>query len=415
MVSLILDPKGRLVEFSTVPPQVDPPDPGKRQTNWKPLFDAAGLGFESFKPVVPQWNPSHFADSRQAWSGVHPDHPLVPVRVEAADWHGQAVYFRVVAPWDRPTREQAVNSHGQNKASDWLAVGLVILVALGAVLLARHNLRLKRADTRGALKVSALLMLVTPAGMLVRAHHVPGLGEFAILRDVAGVTLRSAAAAWVFYVAMESFVRRYWPNLLVGWTRLLAGDYRDPMVGRDVLLGGMLSLIGHTLVIYLGYDLSRWLGMETVAAFSPALNWREQASRILMSVPEAVVYGLFMLLFLLLAFVLVRREWAAALIVTLLYYAYIAVSFAHTWPFYFLLIIQALCAIGTLWRFGLLAIIVYQITFALSYHSPLTPDPSLWYSGTSFALTGILVVLSGVACYISLGERKLFNSPLLDD
>jgi hypothetical protein len=43
--------------------------------------------------------------------------------------------------------------------------------------------------------------------------------------------------AALLYVALEPFVRRVSPERLVSWTRLLAGDVRDPMVARDVLVG----------------------------------------------------------------------------------------------------------------------------------------------------------------------------------
>ncbi len=42
----------------------------------------------------------------------------------------------------------------------------------------------------------------------------------------------------MIYIALEPSVRRYWPRLLISWSRLMAGDFRDPMVGRDLLVGG---------------------------------------------------------------------------------------------------------------------------------------------------------------------------------
>ena len=39
------------------------------------------------------------------------------------------------------------------------------------------------------------------------------------------------------YVALEPYVRRFWPDGILGWTRLLSGYVRDPRVGRDVLIG----------------------------------------------------------------------------------------------------------------------------------------------------------------------------------
>jgi hypothetical protein len=50
-------------------------------------------------------------------------------------------------------------------------------------------------------------------------------------------TLFQAAFVWVLYIALEPFVRRRNPRLLITWTRLVSGEWRDPLVGRDVLVG----------------------------------------------------------------------------------------------------------------------------------------------------------------------------------
>jgi hypothetical protein len=36
---------------------------------------------------------------------------------------------------------------------------------------------------------------------------------------------------------VEPYARQSWPKLMVSWQRLLNGRLRDPLVGRDVLLG----------------------------------------------------------------------------------------------------------------------------------------------------------------------------------
>ena len=50
-----------------------------------------------------------------------------------------------------------------------------------------------------------------------------------------GAVLRGAL--WLLYLALEPYVRKFWPTDLVSWSRLLAGNVADPQVGRDVLLG----------------------------------------------------------------------------------------------------------------------------------------------------------------------------------
>jgi hypothetical protein len=42
---------------------------------------------------------------------------------------------------------------------------------------------------------------------------------------------------WVLYLALEPYLRRNWPGTLISWTRLLSGRLRDPIVGRDLLIG----------------------------------------------------------------------------------------------------------------------------------------------------------------------------------
>src|SRR5687768_18051298 len=44
------------------------------------------------------------------------------------------------------------------------------------------------------------------------------------------------AIPWIAYLAGEPFVRRRWPWQVISWNRLLAGRWRDPLVGRDVLI-----------------------------------------------------------------------------------------------------------------------------------------------------------------------------------
>lgn len=42
---------------------------------------------------------------------------------------------------------------------------------------------------------------------------------------------------WVTYMAIEPYVRRVWPRMLVGLVRLLSGRLRDPAVrsGGDIV------------------------------------------------------------------------------------------------------------------------------------------------------------------------------------
>ena len=61
--------------------------------------------------------------------------------------------------------------------------------------------------------------------------HPRQLGFLVIV--VSGATTM-AALAWIIYIACEPYVRRLWPQTMVGWTRALSGRFKDPLVGRDI-------------------------------------------------------------------------------------------------------------------------------------------------------------------------------------
>ena len=106
MVQLNLDPQGRLIAFSAVPPQVEETAVPQRLPDWTALLTAAGLDMTRFAPAEPHWIPLVSFDSRAAWTGSYAHAPEVPVRVEAASWRGRPVSFQVIGPWSKPERMQ---------------------------------------------------------------------------------------------------------------------------------------------------------------------------------------------------------------------------------------------------------------------------------------------------------------------
>jgi hypothetical protein len=52
-----------------------------------------------------------------------------------------------------------------------------------------------------------------------------------------------AAMVWILYMAIEPYVRRRWSAILVAWTRLLSGEFRDPLVARDIHIGRAFGVL----------------------------------------------------------------------------------------------------------------------------------------------------------------------------
>ena len=74
----------------------------------------------------------------------------------------------------------------------------------------------------------------------------------------------SAGVIWLFYMAIEPYVRRLWPGTLVAWGRALDGQWRDPMVGRHILLGAVAG-IGFSVLFSLPTLASATLGSRGTA------------------------------------------------------------------------------------------------------------------------------------------------------
>ena len=235
---VVLDPQGRLREFRSVPPQQDaataPPDAPK----WDVLFEAAGLTSSAFVAVPSEWTPRDFADTRAAWKGPLTGNPDVEVRVEAAAYRGKPVFFQVIGPWTRPSLMDPEPVTTGDRVMLGLIVTVLVVLITAAMVLARRNLRAGRADRRGAARLAAYIGIAGAAAWLLGAHHVSSLdSEVDVLIRRAGLLTFISMTLWTFYIALEPAVRRFWPDGLLGWSRLLAGHFKDPRVGRDVLAG----------------------------------------------------------------------------------------------------------------------------------------------------------------------------------
>ena len=162
---------------------------------------------------------------------------------EAASFQGKPVYFQVVVPWNETQRTIA-----ETKIVEMILVGMMSGLFIGVVFLVWLNIKKGRADLRGTGRLvlfSAILILATK--LIIYDHVFPSLQEFEVLISIILHTLFGAFFMRLLYCALEPFVRRWWSEYLISWNRLLVGDFRDPMVGRDVLIGGVAANLGSLL------------------------------------------------------------------------------------------------------------------------------------------------------------------------
>jgi hypothetical protein len=420
MANVILDTRGRLVELYAVPQQVEEPQQMKVEPDWAALFAEAGLNITAFTPVASEWLPPVYADTRAAWQGAYADHPDIPIRIEAAAQQGQVVYFQVVPSWGKPGRQEESWLTPNRRAAGFILAAIFFIALIAGVLLARHNLRLGRGDRKGSFKLTTFIFLVTLVGEAIGADHVPTLGgELIVMYKAVGWSLFASVFLWILYMALEPSVRRRWPRLIISWSRLLAGDFRDPMVGRDVLIGSLLGF-AHTLAIY---SMTFFTGGMSETGFpasgiDPAtlLGTRTGLATLLSnSVVMWLLTGLGFLFLLLLLYILFRRQWLAATVLWLLIVTVELLAFAQSLALPVIMgpVVIATVLVIAVVRFGLLTTIACQFFFNLSFHYALTPDLSAWHAHTTFIIIPLLIAVAVYSFYMSLGGQRLFSANLL--
>ena len=408
MVRVELDPRGRLYSFAAVPPEAEASAGGP--FDWNELFLAAGLDRMRFQPAIPQWVPRVSFDARAAWTGTIDGTPAVPVRLEAASWKGRPVYFHIIWPWMRPSREvPSIVAPGQ-RVGPWLSIGVLAAVSLTAGLLAWRHYRLQRGDLRGSVRVGAIATTFIFLANIAVAHHVAGFEEVQLLVNATRGSVFGGLVLCGLYMALEPYVRRRWPQGLITWTRLLDGNVRDPLVCAQALVGialGMISfhVIGMAVLMGGGRVALEWPSPGTLEGV------RQTVGIALYSVVVTVLVSLFVFFLVFLARAVLRRDWLAAVVVLSL------VALISRAPDLFSLVATIVLAAFGLWvllRFGLLPLVAAAFVHLTLLRFPITSDFSAWYSGASLMALGIILTLSVWSFRHALGGRRLFKTDLLE-
>ena len=415
MVNVMLDLKGRLHFLQAVPSRLEEPEGPPAAPDWPALFREAGFNPAAFTAVTPRWVPPVFADTRAAWTGAYPDRPDIAIRVEAAAWRGTPVYFQIFEPWSTSTLG---GPRGPQRVTAAAVLPFLLLGAIftGAFLLARRNLRLSRGDQIGAFRLALILCLMHVVAGLMTAHLtyelIPTMRTLGLLM---GRGLLLGMMVYAIYMALEPDVRRRSPETLIAWSRVLAGRLKDPLVGRDLLLGILLGVVHH-LLEQLAQRAPAWVGRAPRVSV-PFLGFDgsplSTISAVLNSSAVAVLIATTLLLVFVLLFVVVRRRVLAIGAFGVLLVLLTVFQTGWSLSLAFLLAGSGVLVLAVT-RLGLLALIVSLATSRLLDGTPLAVEPSSWAFPATVTLVGLLLAASIYGFRTALAGRPLFDSRLLD-
>ena len=420
--TVLLDMQGRLLALEALPASAADSS-ASRAADWSALLEAAGRDPARVVRVTP---PAAFiatADSVAAWRLS--DSTAAETTLVAAAVRGHVVRVETFAG-RKALGQLAVTANNLTpKVQEWIQIlVLLVLPIVGGIILAYRNLRAKRGDIRGSLVVGIWIVVLYLLYHLFSAR----LGEVGLLAILVGGTdgaplghaLIHGVTMALAYLAIEPYIRRLWPSVLVSWARLVAGRLRDPIIGRDILIGasaaGAFSFIGASMP-----SLERALGFQvqppqlTSLLLGTVVSVPSTLSQLCLALAVGLLRTTTTYTVLLILRFLLRSNRLAAIatlvIFVLIFTDYSSKALALDLPIS-LLVWGMVVWIGL--RFGYVALLVIITGGTLAASLPWTLDFNSWVAPQTMFAWGIIAALLGYAFMTAVGGKSLFSDPLSD-
>ena len=222
-----------------------------------------------------------------------------------------------------------------------------------------------------------------------------------------GDALFQATLMWLTYLGLEPSIRRFSPDSLIGWTRLISGRWRDPEVGRDILIGVSAGLA--MTVLYAAHNLIPPLvgrPEPMPLSFDPALLMGPQyvLSAIIATFGNAITNAMLAVVGIVTLLIFLKRAWLAWLAgVVIFVWVVIQGMFSPGTPLLDLAIGCGIIGIfiAVILRWGLLATIAALFTHFMLLRAPLTTDITSWRATAGLTHIAVLGGLGLLGAWLS--------------
>lgn len=301
-------------------------------------------------------------------------------RISATTIAGRVVEFRV-----------AGESEAGQTGSKWPWIIESVLTALAAYF-AWRNWSAGRADMSGAVSLMAIGGISSMLALLLRGGDLLHWSSAVTPVDALGPPLILSLLLGFGYVAMEPHVRRHWPRFLVTWVRLLRGNWRDPVVGRDVLIG--MAASAFTVSFWAIGGLATGVhGMLDQVRFEHVQSTPFFLASMTGSVTFAILRAVLASFLLFLLRLLLRNEWLAMAAWMLAFSALLWGEIQPSNLFSYAGIgVVAVVQAGLLARFGFLAKVASEV-MVLSIGTVSTLDANKWFAAYAYFRIAVIAAL----------------------
>jgi hypothetical protein len=367
-------------------------------------------------------------DSAAAWSGRLSWAGNEAVTVQAGASRGRLTHFTIVHDWGWST--SPVDSLGADPSAslDWTNfIVFALLPLVASVYFGARNLKLGRGDRRGATRIAVFVFVMN----ILESAFTTRLSEDGLLSAgwdwiagrAFGHALMHSVSMWFAYVALEPYVRRLWPRMLVSWARLVSGRVRDPLVGRDVLIGSVAGIAVMALGALAVFATRQW-GFARVptlvnGGMLESLTSLPTTGLSLAYAGSVCVLQILQTLVLLLALRLVLQQtWLAVLVSALLLAGTTALGSAPDAGWLLAILGAVLYLPGmifVLMRFGLLAAVASMFVTLVMGAAVASLDLSSWYADRALLSITVILALLVFGAATALGGKTIFGDPLREN
>jgi serine/threonine-protein kinase len=375
------------------------------------VFTLAGLDRGAFRATETRALTRIEHDVALAWVGPYPGMEGEEVRANLALRDGTVCWFRVEYPFDvAETGADAAAAAEMPEWAEWMVTGITWMLVAGGGVIAWKNIRARRSDVRAGVRAALAILIVAGVGAVMMRDRVPEVGRvFFGENPIVTNAVLNAGYFLLFYIALEPTARRVWPSLLVSWIRLTSGRWRDPMVGRDVLIGiaaGALMMVAARV----GNFAPAWFGAGPGQPIwtSPAalMGTHHVAAYTLFGMAVGTIQAAVLTLMLVVLRVVVRSKLAAVIVLSVIWVGLAAASMLTThWSSAVIIGAVQAIQIAVLLRFGFLAMASATAVTFIGAIVPAGFESASWWAGAVAVPALALAGLVAYGYFTAVGDR----------